>query len=100
MELRMGITNILHKTQDEIIGPLGIECTAYFCTKKLFDLIPERQEKVESGNISTFIAFCDLALLSEEDQAAVYASLPKDVKFSSKDVRTHVDEQLYEKKEK
>lgn len=88
---------VLPKSQDEIFDMLGMSKSAYFRTKRLIDLIPELQDEVESGNISATAASKVLAQLSAEDQAAVYASLPKDVKLSQKEVQAHVDELLYEK---
>ena len=88
---------VLHKSQDEIIEVLGLNKSSYHYAKKLLDLIPELQDEIESGNISSTTASRVLAQLSAEDQAAVYASLPKDVKLSQKEVQAHVDELLHEK---
>lgn len=79
-------------SQDELFDMLGISSSSYHRAKSLLDLIPELQESLEDGNISASAASRLLARLSKEEQIAVFAAMPKDVKLSQREVKEYIDE--------
>ena len=80
------------KSQSELFEMLGISEPTYRRAKNLLDLIPELQESLEDGNISASAASRLLARLSKEEQIAVFAAMPKDVKLSQREVKEYIDE--------
>lgn len=80
------------KSQDELFEMLGVSKDTYHRAKNLLELIPELQESLEEGNISASAASRLLARLSKEEQIAVFAAMPKDVKLSQREVKEYIDE--------
>ena len=80
------------KSQDELFDMLGISSSSYHRAKSLIELIPELQDSLEEGFISATAASNLLARLSKEEQIAVFAAMPKDVKLSQREVKEYIDE--------
>lgn len=80
------------KSQDELFDMLGISSSSYHRAKSLIELIPELQDSLEDGFISATAASNLLARLSKEEQIAVFAAMPKDVKLSQREVKEYIDE--------
>lgn len=80
------------KSQDELFEMLGVSKTAYHRAKNLLELIPELQDSLEEGYISASAASRLLARLSKDEQAAVFATMPKEVKLSQREVQEYIDE--------
>jgi len=80
------------KSQDELFAMLGISSSSYHRAKNLIELIPELQDSLEEGFISATAASNLLARLSKEEQIAVFAAMPKDVKLSQREVKEYIDE--------
>lgn len=80
------------KSQDELFDMLGISSSSYHRAKNLIELIPELQDSLEDGFISATAASNLLARLSKEEQIAVFAAMPKDVKLSQREVQEYIDE--------
>lgn len=80
------------KSQDELFEMLGVSKDTYHRAKNLLDLIPELQDSLEEGNISASAASRLLARLSKDEQIAVFAAMPKDVKLSQREVKEYIDE--------
>lgn len=87
-----GKAEIEAKSQDEIFDMLGISKSSYHRAKNLIELIPELQDSLEEGFISATAASNLLARLSKEEQIAVFAAMPKDVKLSQREVKEYIDE--------
>lgn len=79
------------RTQDELFEMLGVSKDTYHRAKNLLELIPELQDSLEEGYISASAASRLLARLPESEQIEVFASMPKDVKLSQKEVKEYID---------
>ena len=71
-------SNSTNLTQEELAQKIGIDLTTYKRDKKILELIPELQEMVDTGSITTSVASRILARLSPADQKNLILTYGKD----------------------
>lgn len=88
------VNNVQNLTQSDIADKIGIDERSYANYKKLTTLIPELQEMVDSGNLTTSVASRIIARLSPIDQQKLILTYGKDEieKATQKQTQEMVDE--------
>ena len=71
-------SNGTNLTQEELAQKIGIDLTTYKRDKKILELIPELQDMVDTGSITTSVASRILARLSPADQKNLILTYGKD----------------------
>ena len=72
------LSNGQSATQEELANKLGIDINTYRRSKKILELIPELQDMVDTGSITTSVASRILARLSPADQKNLILTYGKD----------------------
>jgi len=84
-------------TQQDVANELGVSTDTIQNLKRLLKISPEFQEMISSGDVAAKTGYQVIAKLSPEEQAKLFAALPKDVKLSQREVQEYVAEVLKEK---